>query len=138
MKSTEQFQKTIKIYLDEMVASDELFAVTYSKPNKNIEDCITYILNAIQKSDCNGFTDNEIFGMAIHYYDEDNIDVGNPVNCHIVVNHTVELTDEEKEEARRNALKRAEDEAYEKIMKIRNRVTTKATPDVQQKTLFDL
>ena len=26
--------------------------------------------------------------MAVHYYDEDDLDVGSPVACHVVVNHT--------------------------------------------------
>jgi hypothetical protein len=29
-----------------------------------------------RKSSCNGFADDEIFRMAIHYYDEDTIEVG--------------------------------------------------------------
>ncbi len=45
------------------------------KPNKNIEECITYILNEVQKSGCNGFDDDDellrawlekIFSMAVH------------------------------------------------------------------------
>ena len=35
-----------------------------------------------------------------HYYEEDEIEVGNPINCKMVVNHTIELTEEEKEQAR--------------------------------------
>lgn len=36
--------------------------------------------------------------MALHYYDEEDIDIGKPVSCKVVVNHTVELTEEEKAE----------------------------------------
>ena len=52
---------------------------------------------------CDGFEDDEIFGMATHYYDEEEIEVGKPINCQVVVNHTVELTEEEKEQARQIA-----------------------------------
>ena len=52
-----------------------------------------------------------------HYYDEDNIEVGTPPNCRITVNHTVELTAEEKEESRKEALQRATNEAYSKMTK---------------------
>ena len=38
------------------------------KPTKNIDNCITYILNQVKKSGCCGFSDDEIFGMALHYY----------------------------------------------------------------------
>jgi hypothetical protein len=112
MKSTEHFKKTIQAYLEQRAASDELFAVSYAKPHKNIDGCITYILNTVQKSGCNGFTDDEIYSMAVHFYDEDSISAGNPVNCNVVVNHTVELTQEEKEEARKEAILRVHNEAY--------------------------
>ncbi|HAC41597.1 MAG TPA: PcfK-like protein, partial [Paraprevotella xylaniphila] len=53
---------------------------------------------------CNGFSDGEIYSQAVHYYDEDGIEVGAPLQCQIVVNHAVELTEEEKQEARRKAV----------------------------------
>ena len=42
--------------------------------------------------------------MAVHYYDEDDLNVGSPVACHVVVNHTIVLTEEEKAEARKQAI----------------------------------
>ena len=42
--------------------------------------------------------------MAVHYYDEDDLEVGNAVSCNVVVNDTIVLTDEEKAEARQQAL----------------------------------
>ena len=74
MKVSEQFKSTIKAYLDNMAAVDSLFAPVYQKPTKNIDNCITYILNQVKKSGCCGFSDDEIFGMALHYYQEDNIE----------------------------------------------------------------
>lgn len=116
MKATDNFKATIKAYLDQRAESDILFSFKYSVPRKNIEDCVTYILNTVQKSGCNGFSDDEIFGMAVHYYDEDNIDIGKPMNAHVVVNHVVELTAEEKEQARQDAIQKAQDEAYRKMI----------------------
>lgn len=69
MKSTNHFKNTIQACLEQRAASDPQFEWAYTtKENKNINDCITYILNAVQKSGCNGFTDDEIFGMAVHFY----------------------------------------------------------------------
>ena len=65
-------------------------------PAKNMDECVTHILNYVQKSGCNGFTDGEIFGQAIHYYEENEIEVGKPMDCQVVVNHVVKLTAEEK------------------------------------------
>ena len=85
MKVSEQFKSTINAYLDNMAAVDSLFAPVYQKPTKNIDNCITYILNQVKKSGCCGFSDDEIFGMALHYYQEDNIEVGSPLKCNVVV-----------------------------------------------------
>ena len=117
MKVSTHFQTAIQSYLDQRAEYDELFARSYRNPLKNIEDCITYILNYVQKSGCNGFDDDEIFGQAVHYYDEADIEVGKPIDCKVIVNHHVELTEEEKTEARKEAIKRAENEAYSRMTK---------------------
>ena len=91
------------MYLEQRAEEDTLFAKKYRNPAKNIDECVTHILNYVQKSGCSGFTDGEIFGQAIHYYEENEIEVGKPMNCQVVVNHVVELTEEEKAEARQNA-----------------------------------
>lgn len=103
MKATDNFKRTIQEYLEVRAKTDELFAKSYAKPNKSIDDCITYILNEVQRSGCNGFDDDEIYGMAVHYYDEDNLDAGKKINCKVVVNHTIELTEEEKNRKKRQA-----------------------------------
>lgn len=104
MKGTDHFKRTIQMFLEQRAAEDELFAKSYRNPAKNIDDCVTYILNYVQKSGCNGFSDGEIYGQAIHYYDENEIEVGKPIQCQVAVNHVVELTEEEKQEARRKAV----------------------------------
>ena len=109
MKVSTHFQTAIQSYLEQRAEYDELFARSYRNPLKNIEDCITYILNYVQKSGCNGFDDDEIFGQAVHYYDEADIEVGKPIDCKVIVNHHVELTEE--------AIKRAENEAYSRMTK---------------------
>lgn len=87
MQVTDAFTAIITAHLDDVAKTDLLFAETLKKPKKNIKDCITYIMNTVKSSGKNGFADGEIFGMAIHYYDEDNISVGKPVNGKVVVNH---------------------------------------------------
>lgn len=115
MQVSTSFKNSIQSYLEQRAEYDDLFARSYRNPLKNIEDCITYILNYVQKSGCNGFDDDEIFGQAVHYYDEADIEVGKPIDCKVVVNHHVELTEEEKAEARKEAIKRAENEAYNRM-----------------------
>ena len=137
MKGTEHFKNTIKAYLDNRANEDELFAETYAKLNKNIDDCITYILNEVRKSGCNGFSDDEIYSMAVHYYDEDSIKAGNPINCQVVVNHTVELTAEEKEKARQEAMKRATNEAYSKLTQPKKNGNKAAVSNYIKQNLFN-
>ena len=50
MNTTEYFKRTIQAYLEERAMEDELFAAKYDNPDKNIDDCVTYILNWVQKS----------------------------------------------------------------------------------------
>jgi hypothetical protein len=65
MKLTEIFKRTILMYPEQRAANGELFAVTYRRPQKNIDDCMTWIINTVHKSDCNGFADDEIYSMAV-------------------------------------------------------------------------
>ena len=136
MKSTEHFKNTIKAYLDKRASEDELFAITYAKANKNVDDCITYIFNTVQKSGCNGFTDDEVYSMAVHYYGEDNIEVGKNFDCRVVVNHTIELSAEEKEQARQTAIKRVHDEAYTRMKQPLRKPQTKQITVNNQLNLF--
>ena len=53
MKGTDHFKRTIQMFLEQRAAEDELFAKSYRNPAKNIDDCVTYILNYVQKSGCN-------------------------------------------------------------------------------------
>jgi hypothetical protein len=89
MKATNKFQETILNHLKELADKDPLFAETFAKPNKNIADCEKYILNEVHKSGCNGFADEEIYQMAVHYYDEDTIDVGKSLNAKVVINQSM-------------------------------------------------
>ena len=147
MKGTEHFTRTIAEYLNQRAMTDPLFAPNLMKPNKNIEECITYILNEVQKSGCNGFDDDDellrawlekIFSMAVHYYDEDDIEVGKAVSCQVTVNHIVELTEEEKAEARQEAIKQYQREELAKIQSRNARVKkTENTTTQVQPSLFD-
>ena len=136
MKATDNFKRTIQEYLEVRAKTDELFAKSYAKPNKSIDECITYILNEVQRSGCNGFDDDEIFGIAVHYYDEDNIDVGKKINCKVVVNHAVELTEKEKQELKEKA---RNDFYAEQLAKQRESLKPKKSAEmkVAEPSLFD-
>ena len=73
-------KERIKDYLDERARKDELFARSYAKTNKNIDECYEYIVGEARKqckdSDSICISDDVVYGWAVHYYDEDNIKVG--------------------------------------------------------------
>lgn len=138
-KGTNAFTDTIRQYLENKAKNDSLFAIKFANPSKSVEDCVTYIINEVKKSGCNGFADAEIYGMAVHFYEEAEIEVGNQINCQVVVNHTVELTEEEKEQARQDAIERLRQEEMAKMRKpiqAKKATTEKKTQDVQP-SLFD-
>lgn len=73
-----------------------------------------------------------------HLYDEDEIEVGNPIKCQVVVNHMVELTEEEREQARQDAINKLRDEEIKKMRKpTQPRKTPENKNQVEQPSLFD-
>ena len=86
--------------------------------------------------------DNNLIGIIVfiktcdnHYYEENEIEVGKPMNCQVAVNHIVELTAEEKAEARQKAIQKYQEEEVRKLQN-RNRPTAKKETIVQP-SLFD-
>lgn len=74
-----------------------------------------------------------------HAYEEKDIEVGKPLNCQVSVNHHIELTEEEKAQARQEAIRQYQ---QEQMNKMRNRDTAKRTSqrtetEVHQPSLFD-
>jgi hypothetical protein len=104
MKATDNFKKLIEQHLKRAAQLNSLFEEKLKNPKKNIDDCVTYILNQVKKSGMNGFEDTEIYGMAMHYYDEENVKPGDKLtNGQVIVNHHMELTDEEVAEIKKQA-----------------------------------
>ena len=70
-------KQVIQSYLEERAKRDPLFATSYAKPNKKIDECYDYIISQAKKRGgsvvC--MSDDEVFGLAVHYYDEDDIKV---------------------------------------------------------------
>lgn len=115
MKATALFKTKIKDYLDKRAEEDALFRAKYETTTRTIDDIATYIINTAFASGCNGFDDIEIYSMAVHVIDEPNLEIGKPINCRVVINHHVDLTEEEKAQQREIALKRFQDEELRKL-----------------------
>lgn len=143
MKGTETFLKVIKDYLDKRAQEDESFANYYSNSSKSIEKCCDFIINEVKKSGRLGFCDDEIFGMAIHYYNEEDIKDEKAPTCSVVVNlsdQTKEALEKKAEEefkqAKLNELKRKEASEKERLRK-KNDAKKNKVEQCGQLSLFD-
>ena len=89
-------------------------------------------------------SDEEVFGLAVHYYDEDNIKINKlPANVKASASGTeakpvskpVKLTEEDEKRAREEAIKRLTEEQYVLLKKKPSR-SKKEVTEVQQMSLF--
>ena len=138
MKGTDHFKKLIKNYLDNRAKEDELFRAKYETTTRTIDDVVNYIFHAVQPSGCCGFSDMEVYAMAVHAIDEPHLEIGKPMDCNVVVNHHIELTEAEKAEQRAIALKRYQEEEMRKLQQ-RNSRPKAAKPQpkpIQELSLF--
>ena len=78
------FEIAIKAYLDKRAKEDALFAKTYKKKGKTIQKCCLFLISEAQKrafksdkGQIAALPDDEVYGLAVHYYDEDNLDIDN-------------------------------------------------------------
>lgn len=73
------FETTIQTYLENRAKTDSLFAETYKKANKSIKECCKYIYSQARKLAKNdnavGVDESTVYGWAVHYYDEDDIEL---------------------------------------------------------------
>lgn len=126
------FNEAIKTYLDSRAKQDELFAVTYQKENKSIEECCKYILSEARKLGSEVcMSDDEVYGLAVHYYDEDDIKIESVSRHHVATSVPVELTEEDKEAAKRRAIERYSSEILSSMKKKPKKVESS-----QQMSLF--
>jgi len=136
MKATQEFARTIGRYLASRAEESPLFAEMLENPRKSTDGCVSYILGCVRDSGCNGFTDDEIFGMAVHYYEEDSLEAVGPVKCTVVVNHQVELTPEEIQEAKERA---RQDLLAQETNRLRSLGRTRQkSEEATQMSLFDM
>lgn len=140
MAKNDSFKQAIKTYLDKRAEEDALFAPKYANEKKNIDECCAYIMGeARKKGNAVAMTDDEVFGLAVHYYDEDSIKVnklpaGQKVSVSSPAPKPVELTEEEKKAARDEAIARVAEEQYQALRKKAGK--KKTDDDVQQMSLF--
>lgn len=145
MNSVETFKKALKQYLDDRAQTDALFAQAYAKEGKTLDECANFVIGEMKKraqSGCYAATDDEVFGLAVHYYDEDGLKDIKPESAQIVSNY--QLTDAEKtaldqkakEKARAAFLQDMEQKHRKAMEQKQERAKKKAAEQPAQPSLF--
>ena len=98
-------KQVIQSYLEERAKRDPLFATSYAKPNKKIDECYDYIISQAKKRGgsvvC--MSDDEVFGLAVHYYDEDDIKVSKQTNYKVSAGNVKKEASTEQPEIKKPA-----------------------------------
>lgn len=83
------FEDAIEAHLNKLAETDELFAKTYAKKNKSVKECCKYIMSEAKKAAKGGvsvaLSDEDVYNLAVHYYDEDDITATDEVAGEVVV-----------------------------------------------------
>lgn len=131
-KTTSSFNRVIKAMLDKRAASDPLFAEAYKREGKSIKECCNFIINEVQRMKVNALTDDEVLGLAVHYYDEADIKAETAPQCHVVVPAMPEVTEARKAEFQQVAEERFIEEQIKKmhapVKKAKRTTTTTDAP----------
>jgi hypothetical protein len=80
------FEKIIKDYIESACKTDAVLAGKYEKSGKDIEGCCKYIKSEARKQAKNGcaaIKDDEVFGWAVHYFDEEMTAPKGNVDCKV-------------------------------------------------------
>lgn len=117
MEASENFIKCIAEYLQREGERDAAFAQKMAEhPEKNAEAVCNYILHEVSQSRQCGYADEEVFGMAKHFIDEDELTDPGTKNSvqRVVTNVHVELSEQDRAEAKRKAEKAYREELERK------------------------
>ena len=93
------FEKAIRTYLEEFGRHQPAFAAKYRSSPKTIRQCCDYIINEARKNHmlrsgkCAAMSDEETYGLAVHFFEEDSIKpVTNPTPAKVVTPQTAPST----------------------------------------------
>lgn len=147
MKSSENFIEAIRQYLDSRAESDSLFAIRYADTSKSVEECCQFILNEVKRQGVTVMTNDEVYSLACHYFDGDctTDEIGSPLNCKVVISKE-QLTDEDKEELRQQAMEQYKEEQLRELRRhsqpkaqLKPNTAPKAGEEINvQPSLFDI
>ena len=134
------FKEVIKEHLDKMAKRDGNFAQMYRKENKSLDECVNYIFSEMKKRGNAVYAkDEDVFGLAVHYYEEDSIKDVPEVSGHVSSQRRkVELTEEEREKLKKEAEKEYKEQLKKEFAEERPaNNSAKNVEQVKVPTMFD-
>lgn len=126
----------IKEYLDDFAEKNEGFFFDYQNPDKNIDECCDFICTQVKKSGAIGLDNDDVFGLAIHYYQEADpgeITKGLSNSTQVIIDNRVELTEEEITQAKQKALDEITAKETKRIQEKEKREKEKAKAEAEKK-----
>ena len=117
-----EIRQAISMYLTAKAYNDTEFKTKFENPNKNLDECVTYITYKMYKKVMEQAekhsvgvaipSDDEVFALAEQYYmDEDlKVDGTELDNVRVVSAAATSFTDEEKAKMRQEAIKKYQDD----------------------------
>ena len=144
MIGSEAFVERIQAFLDGQAATDEAFAAKLKSDTRTVQDCAAWMLEQLAQKfrdsgQC-GYDDSDIYGMALHFYDEKGLKAKGNLNFQgMIVSNAqahykpAELSDEEK--ARLDAAAR---EQYQREQVNKLREAEQKTAQQEQKRVEKL
>lgn len=106
----------INIIAEYLMSRDDI-QENLKKPNKSLEEMYEYILSEAKKKavqNCAAMTDEEVFGLAVHYYDEDDLKIKKVSNVQVTTNAKEKKISKEnsptKQEKKKQPSKQIEEE----------------------------
>ena len=89
-KATKEFKACVKAELERRAEQDPAFAEKLNNPKKSIEECCSYIASEAYRQKINMAAPEEVFGWAVHYYDEEEVAFKKTPAGRVVIPSTVE------------------------------------------------
>ena len=84
MKASNEFEQTIKNYLESVKHTIPNLSQALVQEGKSITDCCNFIIQEVKKQKVSVLTDNEVYDLATAYYLDQKITKIDKVKCHVI------------------------------------------------------
>jgi len=135
-KAEDNFKKIIEEQMILHSMANPTFEKHLKKEDKSIDGCVKYIYSAVKKSGRTGFTDSEVYNMAVHYFVEDDVNESSEAPAHMILNKDIKFTEDELDEMKKEAKERLIKKEMDKITKKSKKKSSVPKTSNNENTLF--